>query len=106
MKRLLGSDKEITKFDALRYKLKKAKKAGPNPQLSTTYIKLYKELAVKLGDRVRFTQSRLNQELKEMEHKHYAEHGTLPPKVTGSLYSSIISKRNLATTILRNIITT
>lgn len=69
----------------------------------TTSVASYNHLAAKLGTKVQSIQSRLDDELKLEECKHFQEHGTLPPKVTGSHYSKILKERNLATAIIRNI---
>lgn len=99
--RLLGCDDDLSKFDALRFQLKAAKKAGS--QGSHIALSSYNELAKKIGTKVRSTQQRLADEVKQTEYKHFKEHRSLPPKISGSHYSKLLKERNLATAILRNI---
>lgn len=91
----------MVKFDDLRFKLKEAKKAGQHTHMATS-VASYSQLATNLRIKVQFIQAGLSDELKQVENKHFQEHGTLPPKITGSHYSKTLKERNLATAILPN----
>ena len=102
IKRLLGSDDDLVRFDDLRFKLKEAKKAGNHLHMKTS-ISEYQNLASKFTAKIRLVQSERAAELKELEQKHFQQNGTLPAKTRGSHYYNILKERNVAINILRMI---
>ena len=98
IKRLLGSDDDLVKFDDLHLKLKEAKKTGNHLHMKTS-VSEYQNLASKFTAKIRLVQSERAAELKELE-LHFQQNGTLPAKTRGSHYYNILKERNVAITIL------
>ena len=99
IKRLLGCDDDLVKFDDFRFKLKNAKRTGGH--IHKTSISEYREMVGKFKTKVKLVQSERADKLKEMERKQFQLTGKLPAKTPGSHYYNILKERNLATNILR-----
>ena len=78
IKRLLGCDDDLVKFDDFRFELKNAKRAGGH--IHKTSISEYREMVGKFKTKVKFVQSERADKLKEMEHKQFQLTGKLPAK--------------------------
>ena len=102
IKRLLGLDDDLVKYDDLRFKLKAATKAGNGVHM-TTSISEYNKLGAKFKTKIKLVRSERATELKELELTHFAEYGKLPAKTKGSQYYNILKDRDVATVILRTI---
>ena len=88
IKRLLGSDEDLVKFDDPRFKLKEANKAGNHPHMKSS-ISEYQKLAAKFTAKIRLVKSERAAKLKELEQKHFQQNGTLPAKTRGSHHYNI-----------------
>ena len=96
VKHLIGCDDDVLEFDSLRFKLKTVKQAGRRPNKERV-------LKYKLSDKMkRRSKAQREKELKEIEIEHLKEHGTLPSKISGSIYCITLKKRNLAMSVLRS----
>ena len=102
IKRILGCDDDLVKFDDLRFKLKEAKQTGKHANM-TTSVSQYRELEAKIDTKIRVVLSECAAKVKEVEQKHFQEYGKLPAKTPGSDYNKILKKRNIATAILRTL---
>ena len=99
IKHLLGCDADLVNFDDHRFKLKEAKRAGKDAQM-TASISQYKELLAKIDTKIRLVESENAAKLQELEQRHFEQHGKLPAKTPGSEYYNILKKRKLARAVL------
>ena len=104
IKRLLGSDNELVRFDDLRFqlkeKLKEAKRAGRKNLHMNTSISEYTELVETMKAKINLVKSKNSAKLKELEMEHYQKHGVLPEKTRGSHYYNILKEKKVASNIL------
>ena len=100
VKHLIGCDDDVLEFDSLRFKLKTVKQAGRRPNKER--VLKYKQLSDKMKRRMSSFKAQREKELKEIEIEHLKEHGTLPSKISGSIYCITLKKRNLAMSVLRS----
>ena len=100
IKRLLGCDDDLVKFDGLLFTLKIAKRAGNHIHMPDS-ISEYNKLVRKMKTKVKLVQSDRAAKLTELEHKQFQQNGKLPAKTPGSHYYKVLKERNLATNILR-----
>ena len=102
MKRLIGLDESLVKFDELRFMLKAAKKAGSHVHMKTS-VSEYNELVAKFKSKIKLMKSELAAKIKQLEQKYFQQNGTLPHKNSGSQYYKLLKDRNLAIAILKTI---
>ena len=100
IKRLLGLDDDLVKYDDLCFKLKAATKAGNGVHM-TTSISEYNKLGAKFKTKIKLVRSERANKLKELT--YFAEYGKLPAKTKGSQYYNIVKDGDVATVILRTI---
>ena len=101
---LKDEDDDIAKeFDTLRYDLKEIKRTKVRCPKLQEKVSKHNSLAAKLGAQVLAKKSSTDASIKDLEHKHFQEHGRLPSKKKNRDSSGLISERNLIKAILRNL---
>jgi hypothetical protein len=100
IKRLLGCDDDLIKFDDLRSTLKRAQRVGNHVHIKTDMSE-YKKMVRNMKTKVKLVESERAAKVKELEQKHFQQNGKLPPKTPGTDYYKILKERILATNILR-----
>ena len=88
IKRLLGCDDDLVKFDDLRFRLKEAKQAGNHLHMKTS-ISAYRDLVSNFKAKISLVLSECRAKIKELEQKHFQQNGKLPAKTRGSHYYNL-----------------
>ena len=92
----------LREFDQLRHALKDAKKSKNKRANIKDQVSRYNNLTATLSLKVLARKTNLDKRLKELEHEHFKKHQRLPGR-HNSLYTELLSQRNHAKAILRNL---
>ncbi len=99
---VIGTTTELVAFDELRYQLKEAKKQKSTRHNFKQLLNKHDNYLAKLTSTILKKETVIKRQIQDFEHKFFFSHGKLPT-TSSSEYTRLISSRNHARLLLRNL---